>query len=145
MWDAGWSLRHVVWYRSQQEVQIARTITGGASKTFLTFAASFIVYMIALVSFVGWFLFAVRRVTSPLHPMPGDCLQHQVTCKRCPVTVCSMKSSAADTLDRAVTHDDNLLHATEHDRGHCCRCLAAWAWRRCRWSSSRPSRRGPAS
>jgi hypothetical protein len=42
------------------EVAMAGAITRSRNRSWMTFDSSFIVYMIALVSFVGWFLFAVR-------------------------------------------------------------------------------------
>lgn len=42
------------------EVANAGAITRMRNRHWMTFQSSFIVYMIALVSFVGWFLFAVR-------------------------------------------------------------------------------------
>ncbi len=47
---------------SADEMAMAYEITRGRSRQFMTFQSSFIVYMIALVSFVGWFFFAVRAL-----------------------------------------------------------------------------------
>lgn len=45
---------------SAAESATAAAITRARNRHWMTFDSSFIVYMIALVSFVGWFLFAVR-------------------------------------------------------------------------------------
>lgn len=41
------------------EIAFAADVTKASFRTWMTFQSSFIVYMIALVSFVGWFLFAI--------------------------------------------------------------------------------------
>lgn len=57
------------------EVAVAQSVTGGKSRTFMTFTASFIVYMIALVSFVGWFLFTVSGALLKAHwPAAASCV-----------------------------------------------------------------------
>jgi hypothetical protein len=82
-----------------------KTIAAGAKRMTMTFKCSFLVYMVALVSFVGWFLFSVRPCPHRLcNRDPSNCMQHQVTCKRCPVNVCSIKSSAPRTYKTQRPH-----------------------------------------
>lgn len=64
------------------ETTRATTIGQTMHRTWMTFGSSFIVYMIALVSFVGWFLFAVSRlcivIVERSHPIPWQSLSFLV-------------------------------------------------------------------